>query len=148
MTDAFDAISSSITSGLSSGTVHDSLPDGVTCISGDFEGNWNSTGATGEPGEGGVTTYTYTKTYTVKIDPTAVDAEQYDGYYPLNGPTTLTVKGSNDEDVTIDFLIPAGKVTLQKYDLTINYKYADGTEAKPTHTESLTYGSSYSVASP
>ena len=33
--DAFDAISSSITSGLSSGTVHDSLPDGVTCISGD-----------------------------------------------------------------------------------------------------------------
>ena len=37
---------------------------------------------------------------------------------------------------------------MQKYDLTINYKYADGTEAKPTHTESLTYGSSYSVASP
>lgn len=69
MTDAFDAISSSITSGLSSGTVHDSLPDGVTCISGDFEGNRNLTGATGEPGEGGVTTYTYTKTYTVKIDP-------------------------------------------------------------------------------
>ena len=146
--DAFDAISSSITSGLSSGTVHDSLPDGVTCISGDFEGNRNLTGATGEPGEGGVTTYTYTKTYTVKIDPTAVDAEQYDGYYPLNGPTTLTVKGSNDEDVTIDFPIPAGKVTLQKYDLTINCKYADGSEAKPTHTESLTYGSSYSVASP
>lgn len=143
--DAFDAISSSITSGLSSGTVHDSLPDGVTCISGDFEGNWN---LTGEPGEGGVTTYTYTKTYTVKIDPTAVDAEQYDGYYPLNGPTTLTVKGNDDEDVTIDFPIPAGKVTLQKYNLTINYKYADGTEAKPTHTESLTYGSSYSVASP
>ena len=146
--DAFDAISSSITSGLSSGTVHDSLPDGVTCISGDFEGSWNLTGATGEPGEGGVTTYTYTKTYTVKIDPTAVDAERYDGYYPLNGPTTLTVKGSNDEDVTIDFPIPAGKVTLQKYDLTINCKYADGSEAKPTHTESLTYGSSYSVASP
>lgn len=146
--DAFDAISLSITSGLSSGTVHDSLPDGVTCISGDFKGNWNLTGATGEPGEGGVTTYTYTKTYTVKIDPTAVDAEQYDGYYPLNGPTTLTVKGSNGEDVTIDFPIPAGKVTLQKYNLTINYKYADGTEAKPTHTESLTYGSSYSVASP
>lgn len=146
--DAFDAIFSSITPGLSSGTVHDSLPDGVTCTSGDFEGNWNLTGATGEPGEGGVTTYTYTKTYTVKIDPTAVDAEQYDGCYPLNGPTTLTVKGSNDEDVTIDFPIPAGKATLQKYNLTINYKYADGTEAKPTHTESLTYGSSYSVASP
>lgn len=145
LTDAFDAIFSSIAPGLSSGTVHDSLPDGVTCISGDFEGNWN---LTGEPGEGGVTTYTYTKTYTVKIDPTAVDAEQYDGYYPLNGPTILTVKGSNDEDVTIDFPILAGKATLQKYNLTINYKYADGTEAKPTHTESLTYGSSYSVASP
>ena len=37
---------------------------------------------------------------------------------------------------------------MQKYILTINYKYADGTEAKPTHTESLTYGSSYGVASP
>ncbi len=37
---------------------------------------------------------------------------------------------------------------MQKYDLTINCKYADGSEAKPTHTESLTYGSSYSVASP
>ena len=37
---------------------------------------------------------------------------------------------------------------MQKYNLTINYKYADGSEAKPTHTESLTYGSSYSVASP
>ena len=37
---------------------------------------------------------------------------------------------------------------MQKYNLTINCKYADGTEAKPTHTESLTYGSSYSVASP
>lgn len=34
LTDAFDAISSSITSGLSSGTVHDSLPDGVTYIVG------------------------------------------------------------------------------------------------------------------
>ena len=122
--DAFDAISSSITSGLSSGTVHDSLPDGVTCISGDFEGNRNLTGATGEPGEGGVTTYTYTKTYTVKIDPTAVDAEQYDGYYPLNGPTTLTVKGSNDEDVTIDFPIPAGKVTMPSH--TVTWKSQDG----------------------
>ena len=37
---------------------------------------------------------------------------------------------------------------MQKYNLTINYKCADGTEAKPTHTESLTYDSSYSVASP
>lgn len=86
LTDAFDAIFSSIASGLSSGTVHDSLPDGVTCISGDFEGNRNLAGATGEPGEGGVTTYTYTKTYTVKIDPTAVDAEQYDGCYPSTVP--------------------------------------------------------------
>ena len=77
--------SSSATSAglISSCSAHVSPPDGVTCISGDFEGNWN---LTGEPGEGGVTTYTYTKTYTVKIAPTAVDAEQYDGYYP---PSTV-----------------------------------------------------------
>lgn len=36
----------------------------------------------------------------------------------------------------------------KKYTLTINYKYADGSEAKPPHTESLTCGSSYSVTSP
>ena len=130
----FAAISTDITSGLSSGTVHDSLPDGVTCISGDFEGNWNLTGATGEPGEGGVTTYTYTKTYTVKIDPTAVNAEQYGGYYPLNGPTTLTV----GDDVVIDFPIPAGKVTLQKYTV----KWVDDNGTTLLGTATLPYGTS------
>ena len=48
-----------------------------------------------------------------------------------------------DNDVTVDVTYTANTRTL-----TINYKYADGSEAKPTHTESLTYGSSYSVESP
>lgn len=135
---AFGAISSTITSGLSSGTVHDSLPDGVTSDaipSGtvgvnwelkDFEKDENTEGP-----EGNTTTYyTYTKTYTVKIDPTAVDAEQYGGYYPLNGPTTLTVKDSNQNDVTINFPIPAGKVTLPEpeYTLTFDAKGGSWTE--------------------
>ena len=131
MKNAFDAISTTITSGLSRGTVHDSLPDGVTsaaipnrAVSWDLSTFHKETSTSGPEGNT-TTTYTYTKSYTVTIDPTAVDAEQHDGYYPLNGPTYLTVKDSTGQDVQIDFPIPAGKVTLQKYNLTINYKYAD-----------------------
>lgn len=123
----FDAISNTITSGLSSGTVHDSLPDGVTSDAipnRTVEWNLNTFDketSTNGP-EGNTTTYyTYTKTYTVKIDPTAVDAEQYGGYYPLNGPTTLTVKDSNQNDVTINFPIPAGKVTLPEPEYTLTF---------------------------
>lgn len=144
---AFGAISSTITSGLSSGTVHDSLPDGVTSDaipSGtvgvnwelkDFEKDENTEGP-----EGNTTTYyTYTKTYTVKIDPTAVDAEQYGGYYPLNGPTTLTVKDSNGQDVQIDFPIPAGKVTLPEPEYTLTFDANGG-----SWTE-LSDGSAYTL---
>ena len=124
---AFSNISEEITSGLSSGKVHDSLPTGVTSMaipSGtvewdlkDFEKDEEKVGDT--------TTYTYTKTYTVKIDPTD-EAVAGKDYYPLNGPTTLTVKDSNNEDVTIDFPIPAGKVTLPKYTLTYNANGGSG----------------------
>ena len=91
----------------------------------------------GEEKVGDTTTYTYTKSYTVTIDPTVVNAEQYGGYYPLNGPTTLTVKDSNNEDVTIDFPIPAGKVTLpepEKYTYTLTYN-ANGGSGAPEKQE-------------
>lgn len=116
----FDAISNTITSGLSSGTVHDSLPDGVTSDAipnRTVEWNLNTFDketSTNGP-EGNTTTYyTYTKSYTVTIDPTQIPEIQDGDYYPLNGPTTLTV----GDGVVINFPIPAGKVTLQKYKLT------------------------------
>ena len=137
---AFAAISENITSGLSSGTVHDSLPTGVTSDAiPNGTANWDLSTfiktTRNEGTEGNTTTYyTYTKTYTVKIDPTAVDAEQYGGYYPLNGPTTLTV----GDGVVIDFPIPAGKVTLQEY--TVKYLPGDhGTFTAAEHT-GLHYG--------
>lgn len=135
---AFDAISKDITTGLSSGTVHDSLPAGVTCTDSNFEENWNLTGAAGVPGEGGVTTYTYTKTYTVTIDPTDKAVAGKD-YYPLNGRTALTVKDKNNEYVTIDFPIPAGKVTLPVPEYTLTFDANGG-----SWTE-LSDGSAYTL---
>ena len=137
--DAFAAISSSITTGLSSGTVHDSLPTGVTSSAiPNGTADWDLKDfEKGEEKVGDTTTYTYTKSYTVTIDPTVVNAEQYGGYYPLNGPTTLTVKDSNNEDVTIDFPIPAGKVTLpepEKYTYTLTYN-ANGGSGAPEKQE-------------
>ena len=38
--------------------------------------------------------------------------------------------------------------SLNSYTLTINYQYADGTEAAPTHTENINYNASYSITSP
>ena len=122
--DAFDAISKDITSGLSSGTVKDRLPAGITSTDFGAKTEWNLSEADGftctTETTGNTTYYTYTKTYTVMIDPeneTVKEiAAQNDGYYPLNGETTLTV----GEDVVIDFPIPAGKVTLQKY--TVKYE--------------------------
>lgn len=123
---AFAAISKTIVSGLSTGTVKDSLPDGITATGMSGEMTWkldkDFTAATPETTtENGQkeTTYKYTKTYTVTIDP---DDEKLvtteDGYAPLNGKTTLTVKNSKDENVEIPFPIPAGKVTPKQYTVT------------------------------
>ena len=153
---AFDAISKDITTGLSSGTVHDSLPTGVTStaipsgavgVNWDlkgFEKNENTEGPEGP--EGNTTTYyTYTKTYTVKIDPTQIPEIQDGDYYPLNGPTTLTV----GDGVTIDFPIPAGKVTLQKYKVTYSWSgLPEGTkETIPTDTTEYYAGDTVTIDS-
>lgn len=143
---AFAAISKTIVSGLSTGTVKDSLPDGITATGMSGEMTWkldeDFTAATPETTtENGktVTTYRYTKTYTVTIDP---DDEKLvtteDGYAPLNGKTTLTVKNSQGTDVEIPFPIPAGKVTPTKItdEITVtitgatNTETYDGTEKK------------------
>lgn len=143
---AFAAISKTIVSGLNTGTVKDSLPDGITATGMSGEMTWkldeDFTAATPETTtENGktVTTYRYTKTYTVTIDP---DDEKLvtteDGYAPLNGKTTLTVKNSQGTDVEIPFPIPAGKVTPTKItdEITVtitgatNTETYDGTEKK------------------
>ena len=132
---AFSNISEEITSGLSSGTVYDSLPKGVTPVKG-FDEEWELKPDDADVDTSGATkTYTYTKTYTVTIDPTD-DAVAGKDYYPLNGPTTLTVKDSNQNDVTINFPIPAGKVTLQEY--TVTWVNDDGTELEKD--ENVPYG--------
>lgn len=113
---AFAAITKDIVSGLNSGTVTDILPTGVTADN-RFVGEWklNADEAVKDTKtEDGVkkTIYTWEKTYTVTIDPETAEADK-DGYVPLNGKTTLTVEGGS-----VDFPIPAGKVTPKTLMLT------------------------------
>lgn len=124
----FAKITQSIVSGLSTGTVKDTLPTGITseAFGKDKVKEWKLNEAPFTKNEtpntvGGkqVTTYTYTYTYTVTIDPDDENlVKTKDGYAPLNGKTTLTVKNSQGKDVEIPFPIPAGKVTPKQYTVT------------------------------
>ena len=129
----FAKITQSIVSGLSTGTVKDTLPTGITStafetasVEWDLVKDFHPESVTKQEGEKQVTTYTYTKTYTVTIDPKTVKTEKVDGvdYAPLNGKTTLTVKNSKGENVEIHFPIPAGKVTMPSH--TVTWKSQDG----------------------
>lgn len=129
---AFAAISKTIVSGLSTGTVKDTLPTGITSaafetasVEWDLVKDFHPESVTKQEGEKQVTTYTYTKTYTVTIDPKTVKTEKVDGvdYAPLNGETTLTV-GSGADAKEIPFPIPAGKVTMPSH--TVTWKSQDG----------------------
>lgn len=131
----FAKITQSIVSGLSTGTVKDTLPTGITStafetasVEWDLVKDFHPESVTKQEGEKQVTTYTYTKTYTVTIDPKTVKTEKVDGvdYAPLNGKTTLTVKNSQGTDVEIPFPIPAGKVTMPSYTVT----YTDGVDSE------------------
>lgn len=128
---AFAAITHTIVSGLNTGTVKDSLPTGIKVSEADKQkfgtGTWelnskafNKTEETKQLADGTKeTVYTYTKTYTVTIDPDDENlVKTEDGYAPLNGKTTLTVKNSQGTDVEIPFPIPAGKVTMPSYTVT------------------------------
>ena len=118
---AFAAISSSVVSGLNTGTVTDALPNGVSCVTNEtFDENGNLTwqldpgqATKSNPDSNGYITYKYEKQYTVKIHPTAEDLNVVEGgYVPLNRPTKLTVKDStSNRNIDIPFPIPAGKVT-------------------------------------
>ena len=119
----FKDITDTIVSGLNNGTVKDSLPAGITSTdfgnATQFELNdqkqFHKDVKTETVDGKEVTTYTYTKTYTVTIEPDNENlVKTEDGYAPLNGKTTLTVKNSQGTDVEIPFPIPAGKVTPTK----------------------------------
>ena len=129
----FAKITQSIVSGLNAGTVKDTLPTGISStVFGEDETvmNWElnsteftKTEQTRDLGGGKKeTVFTYTKIYTVTIDPDKVQTTD-DGYAPLNGETTLTVK-SGDTDVEIPFPIPAGKVTPTTF--TVTWKSQNG----------------------
>lgn len=132
---SFAAISSSVVSGLNTGTVEDALPNGVSCTDGTFgeDGTltWNlkSNEATVTK-DGEYNVYTYTKTYKVNVDPATAKTVEVNevNYAPLNTPTKLTVQ-NNGKEVKIPFPIPAGKVT---YSLTGFEKALVTNQNKPT----------------
>ena len=103
--EVFAAISTSITTGLKSGVVTDTLPIGVSA-DGRFSPEWELKGAVGVE-DGNKTVYTYTKTYKVTVDPKKVTVNE-DNYTPLNGVTTLRV----GENTQVYFPIPAVKVLI------------------------------------
>lgn len=126
----FKDITDTIVSGLNNGTVKDSLPAGITSTdfgnATQFELNdqkqFHKDVKTETVDGKEVTTYTYTKTYTVNINPDEVQAT-VDGYAPLNDETTLTVEVDGKKE-TIPFPIPAGKVTPTTF--TVTWKSQNG----------------------
>lgn len=144
----FAKITQSIVSGLSTGTVKDTLPTGITseAFGKDKVKDWKLNEAPFTKNEtpntvGGkqVTTYTYTYTYTVTIDPDDENlVKTKDGYAPLNGKTTLTVKNSQGKDVEIPFPIPAGKVTMPSY--TVTFKDGANEAVFKDETQQVEYG--------
>ena len=123
---AFEKIYKSIEQGLSSGfTVTDpmgafiqldksSIKDATAKVNGNTI-TWTPT--TGEVSEeNGVKTYTYTLTYTVKLD-TAANGFVDNKYYATNGVTTLAFK-DGDENITRNFNVPG--VKGETYTVTYN----------------------------
>ncbi len=143
----FKDITDTIVSGLNNGTVKDSLPTGITSTdfgnATQFELNdqkqFHKDVKTETVDGKEVTTYTYTKTYTVTIDPDKVQTTA-DGYAPLNDETTLTVEVDGKKE-TIPFPIPAGKVTPKQYTVTgtIDNKGTVNSAASP-YTETVESG--------
>lgn len=127
---AFEEIYKSIEKGLSSGfTVTDpmgefiqldesSIKDATAKVNGNTI-TWTPT--TGEVSEkDGVKTYTYTLTYTVKLDTSDKDFVD-NHYYATNDVTTLAFKDGND-NITRDFNVPGVKGTAPKYKVTYEFE--------------------------
>ena len=148
---AFEDIFKSIEQGLSSGfTVTDpmgafiqldksSIKDATAKVNGNTITWTPTTGAVSE--ENGVKTYTYTLTYTVKLD-TAANGFVDNKYYATNGVTTLAFK-DGDENITRNFNVPGVKGTAPRYNVTYEY-----TGTVPTGAPELPKEASYKAGDP
>lgn len=125
----FEKIFKSIEQGLSSGfTVTDPMGKYIQLDESSITGNGASvkngtitwTPTTGKVSEkDGVKTYTYTLTYTVKLDTSDKDFVD-NKYYPTNDVTTLAFK-DGDDNITRDFNVPGVKGTAPRYKVTYEY---------------------------
>lgn len=123
---AFEDIFKSIEQGLSSGfTVTDPMGKYIQLQDASLtdctinKGTITWTPTTGEVSEkNGVKTYTYTLTYTVKLDTSDKDFVD-NKYYPTNGVTTLAFR-DGDENITRNFNVPGVKGESPKCTVTYN----------------------------
>lgn len=139
---AFENITSTITSGISAGTVTDGLPDGVTFVgsaptgftkNSDGTYNWELKPENAvKDTVGDKTTYTYTIEYTVRLDTTGADFDE-EIYHALN--TATTFKTGDD---TYYFNVPGVYREAPKY--TVTYQYTgDAPEGAPLPSDNTQY---------
>lgn len=157
LNNAFAAIVNSIKSGLSSGfTVTDPMGGMVTLqnssltdctIDSDGTITWTPTTGTTETKDG-ETIYTYTLTYTVKLN-TDDDDFVSNKYYPTNGNTTLSFKDGN-VDQTLQFNVPGVKGTKPSYNVTYTYtgETPDGADASEYNRTGVTKNTTVTVPTP
>lgn len=156
----FKSISNTITSGLTGDgwTVEDPMPDYIS-VDGTLDGydatsktyTWKLANAT-PTSNGNTTTYTYTTSYTVKIDPNGKDANgtsfNEKDFYPTNNVTKLHYKNESGVDSVAYFPVPGVKVKLptptepDKGTLTIN-KTITGLDAAKDISFTVTGPNSY-----
>lgn len=119
---AFKAITTSITTGISSGTVTDPMgpnisvtakPDNFVSADGKTY-TWELANGV-KSTDGSKTTYTYQLSYKVTLDTTGEGFDE-NAYYPANGKTTFT-----SGDKTFEFPVPGVKGTIPSYQ--VKYAY-------------------------
>jgi len=123
---AFEAITQEITSGLTTGLkVTDSAgqyidmtaPNQYVSVENAYE--WTLSDPVVST-DGNTTTYTYSVSYTVKLDTTAEGFVEGQ-YYPTNGETYLTYTDASGSEKTLYFEIPGVKGVVPSYN--VNYAY-------------------------
>ena len=121
---AFKAITTSITTGISSGTVTDPMgpnisvkekPEAFRTEDGKAY-TWELANGV-KSTDGSKTTYTYQLSYTVKLDTTGEGFDE-NAHYPTNGKTTFT-----SGNKTFEFPVPGVKGTIPSYQ--VKYAYTD-----------------------
>ena len=123
---AFEAITQEITSGLTTGLkVTDSAgqyidmtaPSQYVSVEDAYE--WTLSDPVVST-DGTTTTYTYSVSYTVKLDTTAEGFVEGQ-YYPTNGETYLTYTDENGSEKTLYFEIPGVKGVIPSYNVSYAY---------------------------